>query len=380
MLDLTKFKVYMVGGYVRDRLLRRECKDHDFVVVGATPQIMFANGFQKVGADFPVYLSPHGDEYALARTERKTSAGYNGFETDFNPSITLEEDLERRDLTINAMAREVIGWNELGHAQLSDEIIDPFNGQRDLKKGVLRHVSKAFADDPVRVLRVARFSARYGFEIHKSTNKLMEQLVTDGELDHLVPERVWTEFEKAMGEDTPSRFFWALSNCGAYDVLMPELGKSIITTGYYLKQAANLELDVINRMMIIFSGIDNVEASSLLERLKAPSDVQRLSRKMRFVLELAEMKDVSAEVVLETLIAIDAFGNNKDYSTVMFTILTCHNAVNRSVISNILVAHKSARDVSFASLTDKQRDKLTGREIGEAINKLRLKKIQKVFQ
>ena len=185
-------KVYIVGGYVRDRLLGREGKDHDFVVVGATTQMMLEAGFKQVGADFPVFLNTVGDEYALARTERKIGKGYHGFETEFGTNVTLEDDLKRRDLTVNSMAREVLGWNELGHAKLSDDIIDPFNGQKHLHNGMIKHTSKAFAEDPVRVLRVARFRARYNFNVAKSTKNLMTKMVDAGEVDHLTPERVWS--------------------------------------------------------------------------------------------------------------------------------------------------------------------------------------------
>ena len=180
-------KVYLVGGAVRDTLLGLDPKDKDYVIVGATAEdveALLAQGYQRVGADFPVFLHPEtGDEYALARIERKVGAGYNGFEAYTSPDLTIEDDLRRRDLTINAMAMDPD----------TGEIIDPFGGQEDLKNGVLRHVSEAFAEDPLRVLRVARFKARYGFKLAPETYKLMHQLVESGELDHLTRERVWDE-------------------------------------------------------------------------------------------------------------------------------------------------------------------------------------------
>ena len=188
-------KTYLVGGAVRDTLLGIEPKDKDYVIVGATPEdvdnLVNFQGYQQVGADFPVFLHPvTGDEYALARIERKVGAGYNGFEAFTSPDLTIEDDLRRRDLTINAMAMDLE----------SGEIIDPFGGQEDLKNGVLRHVSEAFSEDPLRVLRVARFKARYGFEIHHTTLQLMHELVESGELDHLTRERVWVEIEKLLTE------------------------------------------------------------------------------------------------------------------------------------------------------------------------------------
>lgn len=188
-------KTYLVGGAVRDTLLGLDPKDLDYVIVGATPEdvdnLVNFQGYQQVGVDFPVFLHPvTGDEYALARVERKVGVGYNGFETFTSPDLTIEDDLRRRDLTINAMAMDLE----------SGEIIDPFGGQDDLKNGVLRHVSEAFAEDPLRVLRVARFQARYGFDIHTSTLSLMAKLVHAGELDHLTRERIWVEFEKLLNE------------------------------------------------------------------------------------------------------------------------------------------------------------------------------------
>lgn len=209
-------KTYLVGGAVRDKLLGIEVTDRDFVVVGATPEQMVEAGFTPVGADFPVFLHPETkEEYALARTERKSGRGYKGFTVYSAPDVSLEDDLRRRDLTINAMAEDEDGT-----------IIDPFGGQEDLRNGVLRHVSDAFAEDPVRILRVARFAARFarwGFKVAHSTNKLMRQMVDNGEVDYLVPERVWAELERALGEDRPSQFFKVLRGCGALGRLFPEI-------------------------------------------------------------------------------------------------------------------------------------------------------------
>ncbi|MFO6424313.1 multifunctional CCA addition/repair protein, partial [Motilimonas sp. KMU-193] len=209
-------QVYLVGGAVRDRLLNLTIKDRDYVVVGATPEQMLALGYQQVGKDFPVFLHPKSkQEYALARTERKTAAGYTGFECYFAPDVTLEQDLLRRDLTINAMAEDQAG-----------QIIDPYQGQRDLSNRILRHISPAFAEDPLRVLRVARFAARYhrqGFTIAPETMALMTELSTNGELNHLTPERVWQEMSAALMTDSPQVFFQVLKDCQALPVLLPEL-------------------------------------------------------------------------------------------------------------------------------------------------------------
>lgn len=201
-------QVYLVGGAVRDKLLNIQSKDNDYVVIGETPEVMEALGFLPIGSDFPVYLHPKTkEEYALGRTERKSGKGYTGFVVDASPNVTLEEDLARRDLTINSMALDENGT-----------IIDPFNGQADLKNKILRHTTQAFVEDPVRVLRIARFLARYGsdWSIHPSTTALMHELKNKGELEHLVPERVWLETEKALGEKHPELYFQALDGLGIF--------------------------------------------------------------------------------------------------------------------------------------------------------------------
>jgi tRNA nucleotidyltransferase (CCA-adding enzyme) len=209
-------RIYLVGGAVRDKQLGRSVVDRDYVVVGATPDDMLADGYKPVGKDFPVFLhAKTGEEYALARTERKTGRGYHGFSFQADPSVTLEEDLERRDLTINAIAEDEHGV-----------LVDPYGGMRDLEARVLRHVSPAFAEDPVRLLRVARFAARYaplGFTIAGETMALMRQMVVDGEIDHLVPERVWAETRKALAEPRPSAFLQVLRESDALRVLFPEV-------------------------------------------------------------------------------------------------------------------------------------------------------------
>jgi tRNA nucleotidyltransferase (CCA-adding enzyme) len=209
-------KTYLVGGAVRDALLEYPVSERDWVVVGATPEQMLAEGYTQVGKDFPVFLHPQTkDEYALARTERKQGHGYTGFAVHCDPAVTLEEDLLRRDLTINAMARDSDG-----------SIIDPYGGQRDLQQRVLRHVSAAFVEDPLRVLRTARFAARYahlGFTVAPETSALMAEIVAQGELAHLAPERVWVETERALAERDPQVFITVLRDCGALQALLPEL-------------------------------------------------------------------------------------------------------------------------------------------------------------
>lgn len=244
-------KIYLVGGAVRDNLLGLAVKERDWVVVGATPDEMLKLGYRPVGKDFPVFLHPEThEEYALARTERKTAPGYKGFTVQASPEVTLEEDLQRRDLTINAIAQATDGT-----------LIDPFNGREDLNQGLLRHVSNAFVEDPVRILRVARFAARFGkwgFKVARGTHALMQKMVQDGEVDHLVAERVWTETHKALSADQPRRYFEVLQQCSALAVVFPELDRLFgvpqpahhhpeIDTGVHcmlvLEQAARLSND-----------------------------------------------------------------------------------------------------------------------------------------
>ena len=207
-------RTYVVGGAVRDALLGLPVKDHDHVVVGATPEEMVSKGYRPVGKDFPVFLHPETqEEYALARTERKTAPGYKGFVFHTSPDVTLEDDLVRRDLTINAIARAEDGT-----------LTDPYGGQRDIEQRIFRHVSDAFAEDPVRILRVARFAARFSdFRVAPETNALMQRMVAEGEVDALVPERVWQELSRGLMEHKPSRMFEVLRDCGALARILPEL-------------------------------------------------------------------------------------------------------------------------------------------------------------
>jgi tRNA nucleotidyltransferase (CCA-adding enzyme) len=226
-------QVYLVGGAVRDELLNRSVVDRDWVVTGATPEELLAKSFIQVGKEFPCFLHPQTkEEYALARTERKAGKGHRGFICDFNPGITLEQDLARRDLTINAIAKDSTG-----------HYLDPYGGIKDLKAKILRHVSPAFAEDPLRVLRVARFAARYtnlGFYVHPDTLALMAGLVKQGELKALTPERVWKETERALSEPKPSEFFLVLHQCDALQVVLPELALLLDNAAPDGKQAMRL--------------------------------------------------------------------------------------------------------------------------------------------
>ena len=208
-------KIYQVGGSIRDKLLGLPITDRDWVVVGSTPDHMMSLGYRPIGKDFPVFLHPEThEEYALARTERKTAPGYKGFSFHTSPEVTLEQDLSRRDLTINAIAEDESGL-----------LIDPYNGKADLEQGILRHISPAFAEDPLRVLRIARFAARFDFMVAPETMELMKVISDSGELAALVPERIWAELEKALGSDHTGRFFNVLRDCAALKQLFPEIDR-----------------------------------------------------------------------------------------------------------------------------------------------------------
>ncbi|MBN9411019.1 MAG: multifunctional CCA addition/repair protein [Burkholderiales bacterium] len=250
-------QIYKVGGAVRDALLGLPVRDHDWVVVGATPEAMTAQGFLPVGRDFPVFLHPEThEEYALARTERKTARGYHGFAFQASPEVTLEEDLARRDLTINAMAQP------LGAAGL-EGIVDPWNGRADLAAGVLRHVTPAFGEDPVRILRVARFASRFSsFSVAPETLSLMRQMVADGEVDALVPERVWQELARGLMEEHPSRMIEVLRECGALARLLPEVDRLF---GVPQRAEHHPEVDTGAHLLLVLD---------MAARLQAPLDVR----------------------------------------------------------------------------------------------------------
>ncbi|NVK39871.1 MAG: hypothetical protein HWE39_01395 [Oceanospirillaceae bacterium] len=263
-------QVYLVGGAVRDKLLGYPVYDHDWVVVGATPQQMVERGFQPVGADFPVFIHPEsGEEYALARTERKSGRGYTGFQYHASPDVTLEQDLKRRDLTINAMAETEDGT-----------LIDPYGGEHDLEARVLRHVSPAFAEDPLRVLRVARFAARYahlGFTLADETLALMRELSSGDELEYLTAERVWQEFERALGERSPGVFLEVLHRCGALPALLPEVAELPVHPEWCRLTMLLTQLDEARERFALLLGA----ALSELDEEDAAARIEALCQRLR---------------------------------------------------------------------------------------------------
>ena len=328
-------QTFLVGGAVRDRLLGLPVRERDWVVVGATPEAMLDQGYRPVGKDFPVFLHPQtGEEYALARTERKVGYGYHGFAMHIAPDVSLEQDLLRRDLTINAMAEAEDG-----------SVIDPYGGQRDLEARVLRHVSLAFAEDPVRILRLARFAARFaplGFGIAPETLELMRAMVEAGEADHLVPERVWKEMQRALTEPAPEVFFQTLRACGALARVLPELDRlagvpnpatwhpeidSFVHTMMVLQQAVRLSPDPVIRFAAIchdfgkaltppsfwpsHRGHDEAGApviETACERLKTPREYRELAILVaRFHIRVHKAAELRAATVLGILEQCDAF-------------------------------------------------------------------------
>lgn len=297
-------KIYKVGGCVRDQLLGIEPKDIDYVVVGATPEEMSSLGFQQVGAAFPVFLKD-GEEYALARKERKTGVGYNGFDVVFDTSVTLEEDLSRRDLTINSMAMDM----ETG------DIIDPFGGRHDLVQGVLRATSDAFAEDPVRVLRTARFAARYGFTIAADTVGLMRTIAP--ELDHVPQERIWAEFEKGLMEKNPVRMMQALEYCDALFVgaLQPYSNWSVKLNNVTDRDTAEVRFALLARGFI----------DADYERCKIPTHLARVSKSVNVhcidVVNYASLNATERLTLLMSLRALNDFTHMNDViKTVLFFI------------------------------------------------------------
>ncbi|HLX29320.1 MAG TPA: multifunctional CCA tRNA nucleotidyl transferase/2'3'-cyclic phosphodiesterase/2'nucleotidase/phosphatase [Casimicrobiaceae bacterium] len=287
--------IYRVGGSVRDELIGRKASDRDFLVVGATPEIMVASGFVPVGQDFPVFLHPEtNEEYALARTERKHGRGYRGFQFFATPDVTLEEDLRRRDLTINAMARDAEG-----------RLVDPFGGEADLRAGVLRHVSDAFVDDPLRVLRVARFAARFAFRIADETLALMRDIVASGELATLAPERIWQELSRGLCEAHPSRMLDALRASGALGALLPEIDALYaIDTGIRgdnagafteraLDFAADRAMSLSARYAVLLQELDRVAGAQAFDARAGVARSDAVSARLRATVECRDAARVA---------------------------------------------------------------------------------------
>jgi len=402
-------QVYLVGGAVRDRLLGRAVRERDWVVVGATPGELERAGYIPVGRDFPVFLHPRTkEEHALARLERKVAPGYRGFSTEFSPDVTLEDDLRRRDLTINAMAEDAGG-----------QIIDPYGGRRDLEARLLRHVSEAFVEDPVRILRVARFAARYaplGFAVAEETLALMRRMVDAGEANALVAERVWAETEKALGEERPDVFISVLRACGALRVVYPEIDALFgvpqpekwhpeIDTGVHqllsLREAVKLGGGLAARFAVLMhdlgkgttpadvlpshhghedAGVALVE--QLCARLRVPNQLRELAViTARYHTHVHRALELRAETVLRTLEACDALRRPERFADFL---LACEADARgrqgleaRDYPQRAFFAEARERAAAVA-LTEDERRGLSGEQIGVELRRRRVAAVEEL--
>ncbi|HYM29318.1 MAG TPA: multifunctional CCA addition/repair protein [Steroidobacteraceae bacterium] len=396
-------RVYLVGGAVRDRLLGLPVGERDWVVVGATPEELVHQGYQSVGREFPVFLHPQThEEYALARLERKVAPGYRGFTTQFSPAVTLEEDLRRRDLTINAMAESEAG-----------DVIDPYGGQADLTARRLRHVSEAFVEDPVRILRVARFAARFaalGFTVADDTLQLMQRMTAAGEVSALVPERVWQETERALGEARPEVFFETLRACGALAVIFPELDALFgvpqpprwhpeVDTGVHVMLALRYAADAGAPAAVRFAvlthdlgkartprarwpshhgheelGVALIEA--LCERLKVPTGHRELAvLAARYHTHVHRAGELRATTLLTLLENCDAFRRPQRFAELL---LACEaDARGRTGLESapypqVDYLQRARAAAAAVALSEAERRGLQGQEIGAELRRRRL--------
>ena len=410
-------QIYMVGGAVRDALLGLPVQDHDWVVVGSTPEELMALGYLPVGKDFPVFLHPETrEEYALARTERKTARGYHGFEVHAAPDVTLEQDLARRDLTINSIATYSRNhWAESTFDANFEVLIDPYGGQADIKAKVLRHVTEAFRDDPVRILRLARFAARFSdFSVAPETMLLMQHMVADGEADALVAERVWQELARGLMQPKPSRMFEVLRECGALQRLLPEVAglwgvpqradyHPEVDTGVHLMMVLDMAAQLDAPLPVRFAclmhdlGKGTTPAELLPRHIGHEERSARLSKavceRLRVPIECREIADVvarehgnihrSAEFGAAALVRLlercDAFRKPQRFADVL---LACecdargrlgleHCAYpQRQRLANVL---KTAQSVVTSVIADQaQAEGLDGKKIGEMIHAARV--------
>ncbi len=341
-------QIYLVGGAVRDQLLGYPIGERDWVVVGATPQQLIDLGYKPVGKDFPVFLHPKThEEYALARTERKIALGYKGFQVYAAPDVTLEQDLQRRDLTINAMAQATDGT-----------IIDPYHGRVDLNDRILRHVSSAFIEDPVRILRVARFAARFGeFTIHPNTQLLMQEMVRRGEVNALVAERVWQEWQRALSEPYPQRFFTVLSECGALAVLLPEWQDNAMELAA-LTRAVTQNSPASVRFAVSLHTMPAATIRNIAERYRIPREYADLAVLVsKYYSEYQNLASLTAAQLLQLLEHLDAFRRSERIE--LFLSAAAAIADDSSQADYLRRAYAAAKNVSLspeviASTTDGQ--------------------------
>ncbi|HEB95445.1 MAG TPA: rhodanese [Sedimenticola thiotaurini] len=373
-------KIYLVGGAVRDRLLDLPVRDRDWVVVGATEQEMLDLGFRRADAEFPVFLHPEtGEEYALARREVKTGPGYKGFAVDAGPDVTLEEDLVRRDLTINALAEDGEG-----------RVIDLFDGREDLDQGLLRHISPAFVEDPVRLLRIARFAARlgrWGFRVAHGTHRLLQRMAASDELAALRPERLWLEMKWSLAEDQPWRFFQVLQRCGALERLIPELagvmddvaghgGRDDGTVLAALERVAAATTAPEARFAVAFhdAALEAGDPAALLHRLRAERDYSELLLRLLALGPCCRAAAAGdARALLELLERGRARQQPRGFSLLIEACMALHPRSAGPLREAVERAQRVLEEVTPALL---QREGLTGRALGEALRQRRLERLQ----
>mgnify|MGYP000256466245 CR=1 FL=1 len=373
--------IFLVGGAVRDKLLGYPFSDRDWVVVGATPEQLLKQGFQPVGKDFPVFLHPDSkEEYALARTERKVGAGYTGFQCYSSPDVTIEEDLMRRDLTVNAIAEAEDGT-----------LIDPFNGQQDIHDRYLRHVSDAFIEDPLRVLRCARFLARYfhlGFRIADETIALSQQISASGELQHLSKERVWQELEKALGERSPEQYFIALQDCHAANIFWPQLNPLSEQQINLLQQAAaqpaktsshnqatdHQTMNKPQRFAMLFFHLSEADSKAVLAQLKAPNEFKELALMVsQFGLRCVQLDSNNSEQKLRLIESLDAF-RRPERLQLFLACCSLYSGIDNQQ-KQLSAAYFASKSIEAKSLAEQG---LRGAEIAKALREKRLQAIDQL--
>ena len=360
-------KIYLVGGAIRDELLGLPVKEKDWVVVGASPEALLAEGFQPVGKDFPVFLHPEThEEYALARTERKVGKGYKGFTFHTEPNVKLEEDLKRRDLTVNAMARDDDG-----------NIFDPYKGQDDLKAKILRHISPAFSEDPVRILRVARFSSKLpDFTVDSETNHLMQTMVNNGEINALVSERVWQEFSRALLETQPIRFFEVLNDCDALAVLFPML--HLNSRGMLaLNRAVALNKLAPVRFAALLHDIDCGVLAELVQRYRIPKEFSELANlSCQHTQTYADTLMADAKTMLQFIKRSDALRRPNRFQ---LFLNACHACIdddqNQRRDQHIMRAINAIQQIDIAPL---QEQGIKGKDFADALEKLQITAIETI--
>lgn len=390
---ISELDCYLVGGAVRDQLLQIEDSDRDWVVVGATPELMLSLGFRPVGKNFPVYLHPQSnEEYALARTEQKTGKGYKGFQVDTSSTVSLEDDLYRRDLTVNAMALD-----------LKNNLIDPYGGKEDLENGLLRHVSSHFVEDPLRVLRVARFSARFhskGFIVHDSTLDLMREISDSDELDHLTTERVWQEVESALGDRHPSVFFRTLKYCGALGKLLPELECLFDNSSSSSSVANKLDLAVgiaeeklIRFCMLAYlirhcdsssTDADNADPiASLCKRLKTPRLYRMTAAQVaRYADRVMSVGNASAAETVEMVLSLNGIRNQKyfeQFLRVCTVVLTVANG-GKDKVEHAISLLRDCRETMKRTDVKHLVKKFTGNELRNKVRSTYADRVSDVLE